>query len=278
MGKYALLTREASGQGAELIVWPEAATPGFVLKNLALRNQIISLIREVNRHFLVGSSESPKFIRDKEFKRGEAGNTALFLSPEGRVLGQYLKIQLVPFGEYVPLEGTIAWPSFIVPEDKKSFEVPGREHTIFRIDTGQFGVVICWEIVFPRLFSEFVKQGANFMVNLTNEGWFGDSAAPYQMLSMSVFRAVENRISMARAANTGISCFIDPLGRITGRVEQEGKDTFVDGYLTQPILLSWTRTFYMLYGDVFSFVVLSVSALLLCFAPLRRVGKKGVSL
>ena len=276
MGKYASLTRDASIQGADLILWPEAATPGLVLKNLVLRNQIISLVREINRHFLIGSSEYPKFIKNHEYKKGDVGNSALFFSPEGKVTEQYLKIHLVPFGEYVPLEGVISWPSFIVPEEKKSFEKPGNEFTLFDMKEEKFGAVICWEIVFPRLFSEFVKRGANFMTNLTNEGWFGDSAAPFQMLSMSVFRAVENKISLVRAANTGISCFIDPSGKITGRVQREGKDTFVDGHLTQPVLLSYKRTFYTLYGDVFSFGVLSASALLLFSAVLRRDRKNAI--
>ena len=91
------------------------------------------------------------------------------------------------------------------------------------------------------------------MINLTNEWIFGETAAPYQFLAMNVFRAVENRISLIRSANTGISCFIDPYGRITGRVEYEGKDIFVEGYLTKHILLSEDPTFYTTYGDVFAY-------------------------
>lgn len=260
MAKYTSLTRAARADGADLIVWPEASTPGFVLKNLQLRSDILSLVRETKRYFVVGSSEYAKFMNVGDFKGRETGNAALFISPEGRVLGQYLKIHLVPFGEHVPLEGKVRWPGFIVPEGKKSFEIPGKEYTLFEIKGARFGVVICWEIVFPELFREFVKRGANFMLNLTNEGWFGETAAPYQLLSMSVFRSVENRISMARAANTGISCFIDPVGRVTGRVQKNGKDIFVDGYLTQGITLSPKQTFYTAHGDIFAYVVLAVAA------------------
>jgi apolipoprotein N-acyltransferase len=272
MGKYIRLTREAPTDEAELVLWPEAATPGFVLKHLTLRKQMISLVREVRRYFLIGSSEYPKFIKDREFKRGEAGNTALFFSPGGKVLGQYLKIHLVPFGEYVPLEGVVSWPSFIVLEDKRNFEVPGTQYTLFRMDGARFGVVICWEIVFPRLFSEFVKRGANFMVNLTNEGWFGETAAPYQMLSMSVFRSVENRIATVRAANTGISCFIDPLGRVTARVENNGKEIFVEGYLTRAIPLSQEQTFYTQHGDTFVYFAFlaAVGLVLLALSARKR--------
>ena len=99
------------------------------------------------------------------------------------------------------------------------------------------------------------------MINITNEGWFGESAAPYQMAAINVFRAVENRISVARAANTGISCFIDPFGRITGRVWNSGKDIFVEGCLTQEISLADENTFYTRHGDLFAYFVLLVSVL-----------------
>ena len=188
---------------------------------------------------------------------------------------------MAPFGEYVPLEGIIPWPNFIVPPDKKSFEVPGTDYTLFDIQGTKFGVVICWEIVFPDFFSEFVRRGAEFMMNLTNEGWFGDTAAPYQLLAMAVFRCVENRVSMARAANTGISCFIDPRGRITGRVEKNGKDVCVDGYLTQGIPLSHEWTFYTRYGDIFIFLVMAVAVGWVGLAAVRakrgaRTGQSGL--
>ena len=101
------------------------------------------------------------------------------------------------------------------------------------------------------------------MLNITNEGWFGESAAPYQMVMISVFRAVENRISLARSANTGISCFIDPYGRITGTVKKDNKEIFVEGYLTQEILLSHERTFYTRYGDIFVYIILVATLLVI---------------
>ncbi len=263
MEDYVTLSRQASKDHPELIVWPEAATPGFILKNMAVLNQVVSLIRGTGTYFLIGSSEYPKFARDKPSSQLRVGNTALFFSPEGKVLGQYLKIHLVPFGEYIPFEGIISWPRFIVPENKKSYEVQGKKWNLFAFDDAKFGVLICWEIVFPQLFRRFVKDGANFMINITNEGWFGKSAAPYQMAAISAFRAVENRVSLVRAANTGISCFIDPYGRITGRVKQNNKDIFVRGYSTREIRLSNDRTFYTIYGDIFIYVILLVTAVII---------------
>ena len=273
MQKYEDLTNKVSRNGAKLIVWPEGATPGFVLKNLTLHKQTVSLIKQIGAYFLIGSSEYPKFSKEQNPGLGDVGNTALFFSPNGKVLGQYLKIRLIPFGEYVPHEGVIPWPQFIVPEDTSSFEIPGKEHIILEMDGIKFGTVICWETHFPRLFRKFVKNGANFMLNITNEGWFGE-AGLYQKMVTSVFRAVENRVSIARAANTGISCFIDPHGRITGRVRNNGKEVFVDGYLTREITLSHKRTFYTIYGDVFAYISVIITGLFLVlsiFRPKKRL-------
>lgn len=247
------LTRKVSRDQPDLIVWPEAATPGFVLKNRLLLGEMSTLIKKIDTYFLVGSSEYSKFAKTSP-DRNKVGNTALFYSPKGKVLGQYLKIRLLPFGEYLPYEGTISWPDFIVPKERRNWDSPGNEFTLFDLNGVKFGTIICWENAFPDLFRKFVKAGANFMLNITNEGWFGETAAPYQFLAMCVFRAVENRIYLARAANTGISCFIDPYGRITGRVMKNGKDIFVDGYLTRNVHLSEAKTFYTFYGDVFVYI------------------------
>ena len=116
---------------------------------------------------------------------------------------------------------------------------------------------------FPDLPREFVKSGAQFLVNITNEAWFGRSVGPQHYVISSVFRAVENRVYVVRCANTGISCFIDPYGRITGRVQKDGKDTLVEGYLTRPVYLSEERTFYTKHGDLFAYLCLLVSVVVI---------------
>ena len=269
MQRYTELTRNASKDLPDMIIWPEAATPGFVLKNMSLHQQLNALIKEMKTYFLIGSSEYPKFMKDRAVKIEDIGNTALFFSPQGKVLGQYLKIHLVPFGEYIPYEKTILWPRFIVGDDKRSFEIPGEEFTLFDLKGSKFGAVICWEVVFPGLFRTFVKNGAHFMINLTNEGWFGETAAPYQLAAINIFRAVENRTYVARAANTGISCYIDPFGRIYDRVKNEKKDIFVDGYLTAEIRHSDTQTFYTRFGDVFAYVAMAIAVIMVFLGSFR---------
>lgn len=271
MKKYTDLSRQAAADQPDLIAWPEAATPGFVLKNQPMIQKLSTFIAELKTPFLIGSSEYPKFIKDRPLRPGDVGNAALFFSAEGKFLGQYLKIHLVPFGEELPYKDSISWPGYIVPKDKKTFEIPGKDYTIFKLGETKFGTVICWEVVFPQLIRQFVKREAAFMVNLTNEGWFGDTSAPHQMVAIVVFRAVENRVPFVRAANTGISCFIDSHGNITGRVkDQNGDDTFVEGYLTGAIRPSDARTFYTIYGDIFVYFVLAITGLILASVAFKR--------
>jgi len=271
MRRYENLTRMASKESPDLIAWPEASTPGFVLKNQALLIQLKTLIKEIDTYFIIGSSEHAKFMKEPAGPQ-KSGNTALYFSPNGKVIGQYLKIRLLPFAETIPYKEIIPWPRFIVPLEKKSYELAGEEYTLFDIKGSRFGVIICWENAFPKLFRQFVKDGANFMINITNEGWFGKTAAPYQFLVMTVFRAVENRIPVVRVANTGISCFIDPCGRITGSVRKNKKDIFITGHLTKEISISEEKTFYTLYGDLFIYFSLffTFTMVALSFYPLKN--------
>jgi apolipoprotein N-acyltransferase len=122
-------------------------------------------------------------------------------------------------------------------------------------------VTICWETAFPYIAREFVNNGAQFLVNITNEAWFGKTTAPYQFVAMSAFRAVENRIPMVRCTNTGISCFIDPFGRIVDRItDADGRDIFIRGTLARTITTTNEKTIYTRFGDWFAWLCLVVSA------------------
>jgi apolipoprotein N-acyltransferase len=271
MQRYADLTRSASKDEPALIVWPEAATPGLVLKDMPLLNQLVTLAKQSRTHLLIGSTEYPKFPDDSA-KLRRAGNTAVYFSPEGKVAGQYLKIRSVPFGEYLPFEGKIRWPRFIVPDPNANYEIPGKEFTLFELEDHKFGVAICWESHFPGLFRQFVRQGAKFMLNIANEGRYGETAASAQMLAINQFRAIENRISIARATNTGISCFIDPFGRVMSRIYDNGRDIFIKGYLTQEISLLQKRSFYTNYGYIFVYLNIIAAGLMIFLSLIR--GKK----
>jgi len=264
MERHAMLTREAAQDAPILIVWPETAVPGDVRHDPELNRAIGQLALETKTFLLVGSSQYAKLAhgnRENPELRNKMYNSAFLISPQGTIEGEYRKVVLVPFGEYEPLKGIVSWPKMIAAAFGNT--VPGDSYSLFSIAGHHFGAVICWEAIFPEVFREFVKRGAVFMISATNESWFGVTAAPYQFLAMTVFRAAENRISIARAANTGVSAFIDPYGRIAGRVRgAAGGDLFVEGLLVSEVYLTQAETFYTLYGDVFAFLQIAASAVL----------------
>jgi apolipoprotein N-acyltransferase len=138
-------------------------------------------------------------------------------------------------------------------------------------------VTICWENIFPDLFRQFVRRGAQFMVNITNEARFGKTAAPYQLASISVFRAVENRVFVIRCANTGVSCIIDPYGRIVDRVkDQQGQDIFIRGVISGWVIPLESKTIYTRCGDGFAWVAIFGSVLFLSVSSVKTQGRRSI--
>lgn len=248
--RYWELSLKAMKDQPQLIIWPESATPGY-LNNPAIYRPVKQLAGEVSIPLLLGSAAQAK-IRHGEVKQLKLRNSAFLIDAAGNVRFSYDKMRLLPFAEYVPLEGKLSWPRWLVPHRGRF--IAGTEHRIFEVNEVRFGNVICWEVYFPDLVRRFVKRGAQFMVNLANEAWFGESEASRQFLSMAIFRAVENRVSLLRATNTGISVVVDPSGKIRGRVTDEaGKDILVTGLLTAAVPKQGKESFYTRYGDVFAF-------------------------
>ncbi len=159
----------------------------------------------------------------------------------------------MPFGEYIPLRKIFPFFETVVPIGDFS---RGNEYSVFAAKPGkpQFSVLICFEDVFPELAAGFVRRGADFLINITNDAWFKDTLAPYQHLQASVFRAVENRVPVVRAANTGVSAFISASGVIISSVtNSDGKQTFIEGFNTGKICVrSKGLTFYSRSGDWFT--------------------------
>ncbi len=255
---YLNLSKKAKAEGAELIIWPETAAPFFFEEEKGYQKMLTDFARENNIYLLFGSPA----VKDYN----KLLNRAYLISPKGEILSRYDKMHLVPFGEYVPLTKLLFFINKMV-EGIGDF-IPGEEYTIMKTDGGRFGVVICYEIIFPELVREFVKKDANFMVTITNDAWFGKSSAPYQHFSMAVFRAIENRVPVVRAANTGISGSINSYGRI-----KKATDIFVETYITDEIEISkeHKKTFYTRYGDIFSYIC---SALVIGFFGWSLIKKR----
>lgn len=263
------LTMQASLDKPDLIVWPESATPFYFQADRNFRSKMIELAQK-ERSFILFGTPGYEITDGKNVPY----NRAYLLSPHGDVAGKYDKIHLVPFGEYVPLRKILFFIDKMVVGigDFQS----GEEYTIFKVQSSKFkaqssfGVLICFEVIFPDLVRRFVKNGAEFLVNITNDGWYGKTAASSQHIAMVAFRAVENRVPVVRAANTGISGIIEPTGKITKETEIFTR-TYISGEINiatplHPPLTKggyWGgKTFYTLYGDVFAYLCVAVTLLL----------------
>ena len=250
-----------------LIVWPESAITGFVQKELGLYRAISRLARQTHAFLLVGGAGRPKF-GSKAFRETTAYNSVFLVNPQGQIQQRYDKIRLMPFGEFVPYRNLIPWPDYYL--QSRDGYAPGAEYTLFDAAGLRFAALICWEMYFPELAREFTRRGAEILVNMTNEAWFGDSDASRQFFALSVFRAVENAVYVVRAANTGISGFIDPYGRILSTVEQGGKSVEVAGYAVADVQRRAETTVYTRLGEVFALVNLALCGSLICVTALRR--------
>jgi apolipoprotein N-acyltransferase len=258
--KYIALSKSAKPSNPDLIVWPETAAPFYFLYNAGPTEMVMKGIRETGTSFLIGS---PSFIR-RDDKKADYFNSAFLIDPNGNVTGKYDKVHLVPFGEYVPLQKWFPFIGKLVEEvgDFKS----GQKGRTLNWGECPLGIQICYEMIFPDLSREMTRNRAAFLINMTNDAWYGKTSAPYQHFSMVVFRAVESRRSLIRSANTGISGFIDPVGRIIASTP-----LFEEAVMTRSMPVLKTESFYTRYGDVFALTCMAISILLCLF---RAISKK----
>jgi apolipoprotein N-acyltransferase len=248
---YKRLTLKSSSNNPDIIVWPETAIPFIFGNNKTLTEELIAFQRQLNTYLLFGSVT----LKDMDGNTARLANSAILLSPDGTTVSVYDKIHLVPFGEYVPLKSLFPFVKKLVTAIGDF--VKGEETVVMETPFAKIGNLICYEIIFPGLVRKFVERGANVLVTITNDAWFGRTSAPYQHFSMAVFRAVENRVPVVRAANTGISGFIDSKGRITSK-----SDIFVEAILTEQISVRDSKSFYTNYGDLFAYLCIVSSVLL----------------
>lgn len=238
--RYSSLTASAAKENPDLIVWPEAASPGILGEDDWVFQKIFSLAKEIKIPLIVGA-----VVKEEERYYG----SALLINSSGSIDDRYDKLHLVPFGEYIPFKKTFPFLEAIVPIGDID---RGKDYTVFQYPE-KFSVLDCFEDTFPELSREFVKRGARFLVNITNDAWYKKTSAPYQHLQASVFRALENRVYLVRAANTGISGFISPEGKIISLVKNgKGQKIFISGFDTNYIKLPLVNhSFYTRYGDIF---------------------------
>jgi apolipoprotein N-acyltransferase len=231
-------SEHAAARHPRLVVWPETATGSYLTKQL---DQALAVGEFASRH------EVPVFAGFPDYRIGAHGeviyeNAAGMFLPGGARTGTYAKIHLVPFGERMPFESWL--PVMKKLQLGQAEWEPGDRWPLFDLDDRRFGTLICFESIYPGHARRLVRAGASWLVNITNDEWFGNSAALYQHAAMAVFRAVENRVPLARCANTGVTMMVDAYGRVTGRAP-----TWTPAVVDVALPPAGLRTLYTRLGD-----------------------------
>lgn len=241
----------------DLIVWPETSVPGWVPQEEWLMKWIEKNVKQTGCYNLIGAVTRVE---------NESCNSAFIFDSNGEIIGRYDKIHLVPFGEYVPFQ-TLMGRWIDVLNQLGGFD-SGGNLKILDIPKAKLGVSICYEAIFPGLIRRQVAKGAEILVNITNDGWYLDTAAPEQHFTMNIFRAVENRRYLIRAANTGISGIIKPDGSLQ-EISKLNQETILSG----TVIPNKEKTFYTRFGDLFAWLCFAMSAMGILF---RKQGKEKV--
>jgi apolipoprotein N-acyltransferase len=251
----------------DLIVWPESPAPFFTNDPL-FRNPVSQTARDAHAWLVTGA------IGNKSVMQGGASasqvyNSAALLSPSGEWTARYDKMHLVPFGEYLPFPRLFGFVGGLSKEVGE-FQTGASRAPLDAADK-RLGVFICYESVFPGEVREFAAQGAQVLVNISNDGWYGDSGAYAQHLNQTRMRAIENDRWILSATDTGVTASIDPYGRVVARLPRKERGTLV-----APYALTYVTTFYTRHGDWFAWLcaIISAGALLARFASLRKPDKK----
>ena len=221
---------------AAIVAWPEAPAP-FEEQDPRFIALIDRLTTETGAYAITGNIA--------EDAAGNYYNAATVTSPKGQNLGRYAKIHLVPFGEYVPFKELLSFAGHLT--QNVSSLTPGTERKVFMIDGHRVSIFICYEAVFDSEVRLFARNGAELFVNISDDGWYGDTSAPWQHLNQARMRAIENRRWILRDTNTGVTAAIDPDGRVT-----ESMPRHLLGALAADYGYRSDMTFYSRYGDVFA--------------------------
>ena len=239
-----------------LIVWPESPAP-FYVGEQRFQQQLAAVAQQTHSFVVVGSTAETA---------GPAGqvslfNSALVVDATGRTLGRYDKIHLVPFGEYVPMQRWLFFASKLTREVGDFAR--GTERRAFDLNGLKVGVFICYESIFPNEVRQFTANGAQVLINISDDAWYGETGAPFQHLEMARMRAIENHRWILLATNNGVTSSIDPVGRIVKKAERNVRTALIAPFSPQTEV-----TFYSRYGDIFAWTCVVIS-LLVVFVRIR---------
>lgn len=257
----------------ELLVWPESSMPGPVLIDQDSYKFVMDLAASAGTDLLLGTIDE---------EDGDVYNAALLVSDGGERVQMYRKLHLVPFGEYVPGRHTVPLLAQIVGDQVPGDFKAGKEYTVFTLTNSDVHVapLICFEDTIGELTRQFVlptetSPGANLLVDMTNDGWFQHSAGSHQHLANAIFRCVETGRPMLRAANTGVTCFVNQFGRVTQMLSDETGSTFTEGVLTGEISVPTEHelTFYARHGELFAKACAVITLIVIVAFGVIRLGR-----
>ncbi|MBI5778043.1 MAG: apolipoprotein N-acyltransferase [Planctomycetes bacterium] len=272
----------------DLVVWAETMFPriiGLDEEGLMVLKDTVALC---GVPMLIGAlTANESQVKERKF---DIFNSAYYLDANGELLNRYDKSHLVPISEYIPFKDTKVFKGIVRAVILALSELPevygmleGTNFEPFRLkvkrensktDDYKYGVLICYESIFPELARESVKRGADFIVNVSNDGWFKNSSELDQILAISAFRAVENKTTFVRATNTGISAIIQPSGRIYVLKNKDGKVKEVEGTWAKPLVISEQKgTFYTRWGDYFPYLCLFIAVIIIILKYLKIIDK-----
>ena len=253
-GRYIAMTRQALARGATFIMWPESATPFYFEQDLLRGAAIRRLASEGKATLLIGSDQiEPVRAENRATPAERTYNAAFVVQPDGRTGAVYRKMHLVPFGEYVPAKRLLFFVGPIV--EAASDFAAGTEPVLLPVGNHRASTAICYEVIYASLMREFVVRGSELLTTITNDAWYGTSSAPYQHWDQAAMRAIEGGRYLARAANTGISGFVDPYGRVLQK-----SSLFTQAMLVADLRFLTDRTIYSRIGDAVAWLSLALAA------------------
>jgi apolipoprotein N-acyltransferase len=256
----------------DLLVWPESSMPDPVRdENTESYRFVMDFSRSTKMDLLLGTID----VED-----GHDYNAALLVSDAGQRMQIYRKLHLVPFGEYIPLRHSFPLFAAVAGKWVPGDFAAGKDYTLFRLTNGdaQVAPLICFEDTIGDLTRRFVLRGANLLANVTNDGWFLHSAGSEQHLTNAVFRCVETRRPMVRAANTGVTCFVNEFGRVRQIFRDENGSTFTEGVLTGDVDIPIARelTFYSQHGELFAKLCAWVTLIAIVVVAVQSVRRRKI--
>ncbi len=277
------LSGRALSNRTDLLIWPEAAVPSFARWDTNIYPVITNLVRQHHVWLVLGSDDIARVAQRTQGDGYEYYNASFLVNPEGEFVARYRKRNLVIFGEYIPLVRWLPFIKWFTPIEGGF--TPGVRPIPFFLKNPDVktSVLICFEDIFPHLAREYAAADTDFLINLTNDGWFGESSAQWQQAASALFRAVENGLPLVRCANNGLTAWVDSRGRLREVFRDDRGTVYGSGFLTTEIPLLGvgqrrTPTFYHQHGDWFGWGCVGIAGAMLTGRLLRGLRQRAASL